>query len=42
VAELSAVAPVVLVDGQDLFWWGVRTPAAQHRLHTQLATRSVG
>ena len=22
------VAPVVLVDGQDLFWWGVRTPAA--------------
>ncbi len=19
------VAPVVLVDGQDLFWWGVRT-----------------
>lgn len=32
VAELEAVAPVVLVDGQDLFWWGVRTPAALTRL----------
>ena len=32
VAELEAVAPVVLVDGQDLFWWGVRTPAALARL----------
>ncbi len=27
-AELEAVAPVVFVDGADLFWWGVRTPAA--------------
>ena len=32
VAELSQVAPVRLVDGQDLFWWGVRTPAALVRL----------
>jgi len=32
-AELSAVAPVVPVDGQDLFWWGVRTPDAIRRLH---------
>ena len=31
-AELEAVAPVVLVDGQDLFWWGGRTPAALARL----------
>ncbi|HZM43048.1 MAG TPA: helical backbone metal receptor, partial [Acidimicrobiales bacterium] len=31
------VAPVVLVDGQDLFWWGVRTPAAIGRLRDQLA-----
>jgi ABC-type hemin transport system substrate-binding protein len=31
-AELSSVAPVVFVDGQDLFWWGVRTPAALDRL----------
>lgn len=31
------VAPVVLVDGQDLFWWGVRTPAAAARLRDQLA-----
>lgn len=30
--ELEAVAPVVLVDGQDLFWWGARTPAALDRL----------
>jgi ABC-type Fe3+-hydroxamate transport system substrate-binding protein len=26
VAELEAVAPVELVDGRDLFWWGSRTP----------------
>jgi ABC-type Fe3+-hydroxamate transport system substrate-binding protein len=32
-AELASVAPVVAVDGQDLFWWGSRTPAALHRLH---------
>jgi ABC-type Fe3+-hydroxamate transport system substrate-binding protein len=32
------VAPVVLVDGQDLFWWGVRTPAAAARLRDQLAS----
>ncbi|HET9690903.1 MAG TPA: helical backbone metal receptor, partial [Acidimicrobiales bacterium] len=25
VAELSEVGPVALVDGRDLFWWGVRT-----------------
>ena len=25
-------AAVVLVDGRDLFWWGVRTPAALDRL----------
>jgi ABC-type Fe3+-hydroxamate transport system substrate-binding protein len=33
VPELEeAVAPVELVDGQDLFWWGVRTPEAYRRL----------
>jgi ABC-type Fe3+-hydroxamate transport system substrate-binding protein len=34
-AEVSAAVPaarVVLVDGQDLFWWGIRTPAALTRL----------
>lgn len=41
VDELSAVAPVVLVDGQDLFWWGVRTSAAQVRLHDQLSASAV-
>jgi ABC-type Fe3+-hydroxamate transport system substrate-binding protein len=30
--ELERVAPVKFVDGQDLFWWGVRTAAAQRRL----------
>lgn len=37
VAELSEVARVMLVDGQDLFWWGVRTPAAVARLHAELS-----
>ena len=36
-AELEAVAPVRLVDGQDLFWWGARTPAALTRLGQVLA-----
>lgn len=32
VAELAVVAPVHLVDGKDLFWWGWRTPSAIDRL----------
>ena len=38
-AELAsdADAPAVLVDGQDLFWWGTRTPAARARLGVALA-----
>jgi ABC-type Fe3+-hydroxamate transport system substrate-binding protein len=36
VEQLEQVAPVVLVDGQDLFWWGVRTPAAMARLRRHL------
>ncbi len=35
-SQLEAVAPVVFVDGQDLFWWGSRTPVAIGRLR-QLA-----
>ena len=31
VPELATVAPVELVDGQDLFWWGARTPLAIER-----------
>ncbi|MEO1062114.1 MAG: helical backbone metal receptor [Actinomycetota bacterium] len=31
-AELEVVAPVVFVDGKDLFWWGARTPGAIERL----------
>jgi ABC-type Fe3+-hydroxamate transport system substrate-binding protein len=37
VPQLEEVAPVVLVDGQDLFWWGARTPAALARLREGLA-----
>jgi hypothetical protein len=29
-------ADVRLVDGQDLFWWGIRTPAALARLRAVL------
>jgi ABC-type Fe3+-hydroxamate transport system substrate-binding protein len=37
--ELRAALPHALVrriDGQDLFWWGSRTPAAMRRLGDQL------
>jgi ABC-type Fe3+-hydroxamate transport system substrate-binding protein len=35
--ELRGLAPDVrLVDGQDLFWWGARTPAALDRLRVAL------
>jgi ABC-type hemin transport system substrate-binding protein len=40
-AELAAAFPqakVALIDGQDLFWWGARTPAAVERLAQSLAT----
>jgi hypothetical protein len=37
VPELQEVAAdVTLVDGQDLFWWGVRTPAAIERLRQSI------
>ena len=36
-AELSGLAPVVPVDGQDLFWWGERTPRALRRLHETIS-----
>ncbi|MCU1454753.1 MAG: hypothetical protein JWN46_2899, partial [Acidimicrobiales bacterium] len=42
VPELATVAPVVLVDGRDLFWWGVRTPGALVRLHAALAGAGAG
>jgi len=41
--ELRGVVPnveIVRVDGRDLFWWGVRTPAALLRLSATLS-RSV-
>lgn len=30
--ELAALAPTHLIDGQDLFWWGARTPGAVERI----------
>lgn len=42
VPELSEVAPVRLVDGQDLFWWGARTPAALARLARALGDGAGG
>ena len=38
--ELESVAPVELVDGQDLFWWGVRTASARERLSRRLERSS--
>jgi ABC-type Fe3+-hydroxamate transport system substrate-binding protein len=39
-AEVAAAFPgadVAIVDGQDLFWWGIRTPGAAERLREALA-----
>jgi ABC-type Fe3+-hydroxamate transport system substrate-binding protein len=35
--EVTGV-PIVFVDGRDLFWWGVRTPAAVQRLSALVAS----
>jgi ABC-type Fe3+-hydroxamate transport system substrate-binding protein len=43
VAEVAGAIPdaeVAIVDGQDLFWWGIRTPGAVDRLAEALALRS--
>jgi ABC-type Fe3+-hydroxamate transport system substrate-binding protein len=32
-------APVTRVDGQDLFWWGIRTPGAIERLRRVASSR---
>ena len=40
VAEVTEAIPgarVVIVDGQDLFWWGIRTPGAVQRLAAALS-----
>jgi ABC-type Fe3+-hydroxamate transport system substrate-binding protein len=40
--ELRAVMPdatIVRVDGRDLFWWGIRTPAAIRRLAASIRGR---
>jgi ABC-type Fe3+-hydroxamate transport system substrate-binding protein len=38
-AEVPGV-PIVFVDGRDLFWWGIRTPAAAARLRAVLPVSS--
>ncbi|HQT99565.1 MAG TPA: helical backbone metal receptor [Acidimicrobiales bacterium] len=40
--ELTQVAPVIFLDGRDLFWWGTRTPGAFVRLGAALATTPTG
>lgn len=40
--ELELVAPVVFVDGRDLFWWGTRTSAALGRLGALAARLAPG
>lgn len=37
IAELTGTADVRIVDGRDLFWWGVRTEGARQRLAGVLA-----
>lgn len=37
IEEWASLAPTVLVDGQDLFWWGTRTPQALRRLAETLS-----
>jgi len=36
VAEAIPGAQVLIVDGQDLIWWGIRTPGAVERLAAAL------
>jgi ABC-type Fe3+-hydroxamate transport system substrate-binding protein len=36
-AELKTVAPTILADGKDLFWWGTRTAGALIRLASTLS-----
>jgi len=41
-AELAVVgAEIIEIDGQDLFWWGARTPDAIRRLGLVLGTEGV-
>jgi ABC-type Fe3+-hydroxamate transport system substrate-binding protein len=40
--ELEDLAPVTLLDGRDLFWWGARTPDALKRLAAVLSALTSG
>lgn len=37
IAELTGITDVRIIDGRDLFWWGVRTVGARRRLADVLA-----
>ena len=37
IADAIPGADAVLIDGRDLFWWGIRTPTAVVRLRSALA-----
>lgn len=36
IGVVVAGVPIVFVDGRDLFWWGIRTPAAAERIAARL------
>ena len=38
--EALPMAEIIEIDGQDLFWWGSRTPSAVSRLQAALAPQS--
>ncbi|MBI2169090.1 MAG: cobalamin-binding protein [Actinobacteria bacterium] len=42
VSEAFPNARVVLAEGRDLFWWGIRTPQAMRRLRTFFADALTG
>lgn len=39
--RLTGGLPLLFVDGQDLFWWGVRTPSAVARLARMMSIASL-
>jgi ABC-type Fe3+-hydroxamate transport system substrate-binding protein len=41
-AAFGSDVPIVRVDGQDLFWWGIRTPAAMIRLTDAIGRSGAG
>lgn len=40
IEHLVSGVPIVFIDGRDLFWWGIRTPAAAGRIAAVLHGRA--